>query len=101
MAFKAHGCDRGEIERGPARPCPARFWGLEMGHDNGLKLAEPDRSFQHAVGAESDQDLLGPSAPLVATETERDAAFSMAWVVVICIAAAVIYRAAYVAGWLP
>jgi hypothetical protein len=74
---------------------------MNMKRDNGLKLAEPDRSFQRAEGAESDHDLLGPSAPLVATETERDAAFSMAWVVVICIAAAVIYRAAYVAGWLP
>lgn len=98
MAIKAHGCCQGEIERGFARPCPAQFLGMTMRHDNGLKLAE---SFQQAEGARSDHDVPGPSASCVPNETERDAAFSLAWVVVICVAAAVIYRAAYVAGWLP
>jgi hypothetical protein len=96
MAIKAHGCDRGEIERGPARPCSAKFLGLAMKHDNGLKLAE---SFQQAEGARSDHDLPGPSAPLIPHEKEREAAFMLAWIVVICLAAAAIYRAGYVLGW--
>ena len=92
-----------------------------MKHDNGLRIAEPERhsriethadrqgllpsvdvhseTFQQAEGARSDHDLPGPSAPLIPHEKEREAAFMLAWIVVICLAAAAIYRAGYVLNW--